>query len=51
MFKEVLQTALNNTEGGVGVLIVGTDGIVVESVRQSETAGQIWMARSRNTFH
>ncbi len=38
MFKEVLQTALNHTEGCVGVLIMGTDGIVVESVRQPEVA-------------
>ena len=36
MFKEVLQTALNHTEGCFGVLIMGTDGIVVESVRQPE---------------
>ncbi|MGI8468117.1 MAG: roadblock/LC7 domain-containing protein [Pyrinomonadaceae bacterium] len=36
MFKEVLQTALNHVEGCFGVLIMGTDGIVVESVWQPE---------------
>lgn len=38
MFKEVLQTALERVEGCFGVLIMGTDGIVVESVRQPEAA-------------
>ena len=38
MFKEVLQTALNHTEGCFGVLIMGTDGIVVEKVWQPEAA-------------
>ncbi|MGI9036503.1 MAG: roadblock/LC7 domain-containing protein [Pyrinomonadaceae bacterium] len=36
MFKEVLQTALNHTEGCLGVIIMGMDGIAVESVRQVE---------------
>lgn len=38
MFKEALQTALKHTEGCFGVLIMGTDGIVVEKVWQPEVA-------------
>ena len=38
MFKEVLQEALDRTEGCLGVLIMGTDGIPVEKVWQSEAA-------------
>lgn len=38
MFKEVLQEALGRTEECLGVLIMGTDGIVVESVWQPEAA-------------
>jgi predicted regulator of Ras-like GTPase activity (Roadblock/LC7/MglB family) len=34
MFKEVLQRALDKTEGCFGVLIMGTDGIAVEKVWQ-----------------
>jgi predicted regulator of Ras-like GTPase activity (Roadblock/LC7/MglB family) len=34
MFKEVLQEALNRTEGCQGALIMGTDGIPVEKVWQ-----------------
>lgn len=34
MFKQVLQEALNRTEGCLGVLIMGTDGIPVEKVWQ-----------------
>jgi predicted regulator of Ras-like GTPase activity (Roadblock/LC7/MglB family) len=36
MFKEVLQEALNRTEGCLGVLIMGTDGIAVEKAFQPE---------------
>lgn len=38
MFKEVLQTSLERTEGCLGALIMGTDGIVVEKVCQPEAA-------------
>ena len=38
MFKEVLQTALDHTEGCLGVLIMGTDGIIVEKVWKPEAA-------------
>lgn len=34
IFREVLQKALDNTEGCFGVLIMGTDGIVVRKVWQ-----------------
>ena len=37
-FREVLQTALEHTEGCLGVLIMGTDGIVVEKVWKPESA-------------
>ena len=37
MFKEVLQRALDNTEGCFGVLIMGTDGIPVEKVWQPDS--------------
>jgi predicted regulator of Ras-like GTPase activity (Roadblock/LC7/MglB family) len=32
MFKEMLQTVIERTEGGLGALIMGTDGIAVEKV-------------------
>jgi predicted regulator of Ras-like GTPase activity (Roadblock/LC7/MglB family) len=32
MFKELLQTILERTDGSLGVLIMGTDGIAVEKV-------------------
>lgn len=35
MFKESLQQILERTEGSVGVLIMGTDGIAVEKVMSS----------------
>ena len=35
MFTEVLQDAMRRTEGGLGALIMGTDGIVVEKVWQA----------------
>ena len=35
MFKEVLQAIVNRTEGCLGALIMGTDGIAVEKVWQS----------------
>lgn len=38
MFKEVLREAQNRTEGCLGVLIMGTDGIPVEKVWQPEAA-------------
>ena len=36
MFKEVLQEALHRTEGCLGVLIMGTDGIPVEKAWKPE---------------
>jgi predicted regulator of Ras-like GTPase activity (Roadblock/LC7/MglB family) len=38
MFKEVLETIIEHTEGSLGVLIMGTDGISVE--RLLKEAGQ-----------
>jgi predicted regulator of Ras-like GTPase activity (Roadblock/LC7/MglB family) len=38
MFREVLHRAMTNTEGCLGVLIMGTDGIPVEKVWQTEFA-------------
>lgn len=38
MFKEVLREAMQRTEGCLGALIMGTDGIAVEKVRQPEVA-------------
>jgi len=35
VFTEVLQDAMRRTEGGLGALIMGTDGIVVEKVWQA----------------
>ena len=32
MFKEILQTVIERTEGSLGALIMGTDGIAVEKV-------------------
>jgi len=32
MFKELLETVLERTEGSLGALIMGTDGIAVEKV-------------------
>jgi len=32
MFKELLETMVERTEGGLGALIMGTDGIAVEKV-------------------
>ena len=32
MFKELLETIIERTEGSLGVLIMGTDGIAVEKV-------------------
>ena len=32
MFKEMLETIIERTEGSLGVLIMGTDGIAVEKV-------------------
>jgi predicted regulator of Ras-like GTPase activity (Roadblock/LC7/MglB family) len=32
MFKEVLQSAIDKTEGAIGALVSGTDGITVENV-------------------
>lgn len=57
MFKDVLQAALENTEGCFGVLIMGTDGIIVENVWKSEVteanldvamAEYVSMARNAN---
>lgn len=36
MFKEILGKAMENTEGSIGVLIMGMDGILVERVWQSD---------------
>lgn len=38
MFKEILETIIEHTEGSLGVLIMGTDGISVE--RLLKDAGQ-----------
>lgn len=35
MFREVLHQAMTNTDGCLGVLIMGTDGIAVEKVWQA----------------
>lgn len=40
MFREVLHKVLNRTEGCLGVLIMGTDGIAVENV---------WKDRAKQT--
>ena len=32
MFKEFLETIIERTDGGIGALIMGTDGIAVEKV-------------------
>jgi predicted regulator of Ras-like GTPase activity (Roadblock/LC7/MglB family) len=32
MFKEMLQTVIEHTEGSLGALIMGTDGIAVEKI-------------------
>lgn len=36
MFKEALEAIINNTDGAVGALIMGTDGISVEKVMRPE---------------
>ena len=36
MFKELLQDVIERTEGSVGALIMGTDGIAVEKVLDEE---------------
>jgi predicted regulator of Ras-like GTPase activity (Roadblock/LC7/MglB family) len=36
MFKEVLQDMVNRTEGCLGAMIMGTDGIAVEKVWKSQ---------------
>lgn len=36
IFREVLQNALGNTEGCLGILIMGTDGIAVQKVLPKE---------------
>lgn len=38
MFKEVLETIIEHTEGSLGALIMGLDGLAVE--RSLKTAGQ-----------
>jgi predicted regulator of Ras-like GTPase activity (Roadblock/LC7/MglB family) len=37
MFREVLHQAMTSTDGCLGVLIMGTDGIPVEKVWQSDS--------------
>lgn len=32
MFIEVLQSAIDKTEGSIGALVLGTDGIIVEKI-------------------
>ena len=39
MFKETLQTMLTNTDGSLGALIMGADGLSVEKVFNEEGAG------------
>ena len=36
MFKEALESIIANTDGAVGALIMGTDGIAVEKVMRPE---------------
>jgi predicted regulator of Ras-like GTPase activity (Roadblock/LC7/MglB family) len=36
MFKEPLEAILERTDGGIGALIMGTDGIAVEKVLRAE---------------
>lgn len=36
MFKESLQQIIDNTDGSIGVLIMGTDGIAVEKVMATD---------------
>ncbi len=36
IFREVLQKAIDNTEGCLGILIMGTDGIAVQKVWRPE---------------
>jgi predicted regulator of Ras-like GTPase activity (Roadblock/LC7/MglB family) len=36
MFKEALEVIIENTDGAVGALIMGTDGIAVEKVMRPE---------------
>ncbi|MEO6392256.1 MAG: hypothetical protein ABIP75_10420 [Pyrinomonadaceae bacterium] len=36
MFKETLQSVIERTEGSIGALIMGTDGIAVEKVLLTE---------------
>ena len=40
MFKRVLQEIMDRTEGCLGVLIMGLDGIAVEKVWQGEATGK-----------
>jgi predicted regulator of Ras-like GTPase activity (Roadblock/LC7/MglB family) len=37
MFTEVLQSAIDKTEGSLDALVVGTDGIIVEHIRHNES--------------
>ena len=52
MFKEVLETIIERTEGSLGALIMGIDGIAVE--RLLKDAGQeimsIWNDMDRGTL-
>lgn len=36
MFKEALETIIKNTDGSIGALIMGTDGIAVEKVMDED---------------
>jgi predicted regulator of Ras-like GTPase activity (Roadblock/LC7/MglB family) len=38
MFKEALESIIENTDGAVGALIMGTDGIAVEKVLRAEAS-------------
>jgi predicted regulator of Ras-like GTPase activity (Roadblock/LC7/MglB family) len=38
MFKEALETIIERTDGSIGALIMGTDGIAVEKVMSSEAS-------------
>ncbi len=40
MFKEVLQSAIDKTEGAIGALVLGTDGISVENVWRNAPINQ-----------
>ena len=49
MFKEMLETIIERTEGSLGALIMGTDGIAVEKVLSEAGADAIATAEQKVT--